>query len=150
MPQLAPLRGRVFLEFVGGQLVADLSVPATAAGSPAEGFISARARLDASFASGKFTFALRHVAPLKGEATEGLLPSMLRNPTVLQTYSEMTDREFNDFVHDQSRQDPLVAAVLSKLRTAVIQGDHLVLTTVERPDLAPGVSPEASPVATPP
>ena len=134
LPQFAPLRGQVFLESIDRQLVADLSFPATAAGSPGARFISAHAWLDASYASGKFTFALRRLVPLKGEAKEGLLPSMLRNPTVLQTYSDMMNREFNDFTNDQSHQDPVVADILAKLRTAVIQDDHIVLTSVARPD----------------
>ena len=141
MPQLAPLRGQVFLYSSDRQLVADLSFPATAADSPGARFISARARLDASYASGKFTFALRHVVPLKGEAKEGLLPSMLRNPVVLQTYSDMMNREVNDVIHDQSRQDPVVADILAKLRTAVIQDDHIVLTCVERSNPSPVATP---------
>ena len=140
VPQLAPLRGRVFVDIVQGQLVADLSLPGTD-DQPAPYYINARTTLDASYASGKFTFALRQAVPLRGEAKEGILPWMLGRPEFLQGYSQVINREFNQFARGQSRDDPFLADILAKLRTAVIQDDHIVLTSVERP--------EPSPVATP-
>ncbi len=150
LPQFAPLRGHVYVNIVGGQLLADLSFPTTRSDAPNQYFVSAHATLDASFASGRFTFALRHAAPLQGEAKDGLLPSMLRNPTFLQNYSEMINRNANDFVHDESDKDLQIADILSKLRMVVLTGDKLVATSVERPALpTPTPEPTVSPVASP-
>ena len=151
LPQLAPLRGQTFLDIVNGQLVADLSFPVTEGGpSPGQYFINAHTTLDASFASGKFTFALRHARPLQGEAKNGLLPSMLRDPWFLQNYSEKINQDFNDFIHEQALKDPQIADILDKLRTVVLKDDKLIATSVERPPSpTPAPTPTVSPVATP-
>lgn len=141
LPQLASLRGQTFVNVVDGQLVADLSFPFNEGTGPGQYFVNARVTLDASFAGGKFTFALRHAAPLQGEAREGLLPTLLREPWFLQNYSEMINRDANGFARDQTRKDPGIANVLAKVRTAVIQGDKIVVTSVERPDVSPVVIP---------
>ncbi len=146
-PALAILRGRLFVEIVNSQLVADLSFPFNDTAGPGQYFINAHTTLDASFATGKFTFALRHAQPLQGEAKEGLLPSMLRDPWFLQNYSDKINNDFNAALRDQSRKDPLVAGLLANLRTVVLKDDHLVATTLERPNLP---TPTLSPVATPP
>ena len=147
-PGFASLRGQTFLDLVKGQLVADLSFPASQDVNPSPYFINAHATLDASFAGGRFTFALRRVRPLRGEANEGLLPSLLRNPTFLQNYSQMLNRDFNNLLRDEARKEPRFAAVLAVVRTIVIQDDKLVVTSLERPDPS---TPAASPVAnTPP
>lgn len=150
-PQFAALRGRTFVAIVNGQLVLDLSFPLTDDSGPGQRFINARATADASFAIGKLTLALRHVSPLHGEANDGLLPSMLRNPAFLQGYSDKINRDLNGFIRDQARTDPPTADILGKLRTVVVTEDKLVATSVERPDAPlPSPSPTVSPVATPP
>ena len=150
-PDFAPLRGRVFLNIVDGQLVADLSFPVIDDGGPTppSRFINARATLDASFAAGQFTFALRHVQPLRGEANEGLLPWLLRNPASLQTYSQILTRDFNALLRDGDHRDGRLAAVLAALRTMVLRGDKVVVTSLERPGVFPP-PPPVSPVAAPP
>ncbi len=147
-PLLRALRGQVYVDIVAGQLVADLCLPATRNDAPSQYFINARATLDASFASDKFTFALRHAAPLNGEAKEGLLPSMLREPWFLQNYSELINRNANGFIHDEAARNPQIADILGKLRTMVITGDKLVVTSVERPAPSPTVNPVATPAKT--
>ena len=140
-PQLAPLRGQAFVEIVKGQLIADLSVPMTDPG-PTQYFINARTIADASFAGGQLAFALRHAVPLQGELKDGLMPSMLHNPSFLQSYSQKLTDDLNVRLREMTRNDPMLADTLSKLRTVVLRDDVLVATSTERPDLPP-------PVATP-
>ncbi len=133
-PQFAPLRGQAFVEIVNGQLVADLSFPVTDS-APTQYFINARTTLDASFAGGRFAFALRHAIPLRGELKGGLLPSMLRNPTFMQSYSQKLTDICNDRFHDLARKDPSLSDALSRVRTIVLRDNLLVATSVERPRL---------------
>ena len=140
-PQLAPLRGQAFVEIVKGQMIADISFPVTDPG-PTQYFINARTTLDASFAGGKFTFALRNAVPLRGELKDGLLLTMLRNPTFMQSYSQKLTDDFNARFRDAMRRDPSLAEVVSRLRTVVLKDNLLVATSIQRPDLA-------TPVATP-
>ena len=127
-PLFADVRGKVYLTITGSHLSTDTSLEigeemgATAA-QPV--YFTARAGFDASYAGGDFTMVLRQLEPLDGKPTPGLVTYLLESQGFIYSLTRATNEKF----HAGLGKYPAQAEILSHVRQAIVENNHVVLSS---------------------
>jgi hypothetical protein len=149
-PAWAELRGKLYLNIVNNELIADVSTPADEEeNAQVQLFFNARLYLRASIAGGEFTAVMRRVETLSGQPLPSVLARCAASPGFAQSWDDSINRRIKD--------NSFLARYLSRLRTATIEKNRILVISAGQhvppatpaPTASPSPSPISAPTATP-
>ena len=137
-PAWADLRGKLYLDIVNNELVADVCTRANEEDNAAMLlYFNGRFFLGASIAGGEFTAVLRRLETLSGQQPPSVLARIVTSPGFAQSFDDSINRRIKD--------NSFLARYLSRLRTATIEHNHVIAISNGEHNIMAMPSPSASP-----
>jgi hypothetical protein len=143
-PAWADLRGKLYIAITNNELVADVTTRADDEdNSQVQLFFNGRFFLGASIAGGEFTAVIQRLETLSGQPLPSLLARCVASPGFAQAWDESINRRIKDNAD--------LARYLSRLRTATIEHNRILVISAGAPAPAPEVtlSPAPTPASAP-
>jgi hypothetical protein len=118
-PAWADLRGKLYLDIVNNELVADVCTRADEEdNTQVTLYFSGRFYLGASIAGGEFTAVMRRLETLSGRQLPSVLARCVTSPGFAQSFDDSINRRIKD--------NSFLARYLSRLRTATIEHNRIL------------------------
>lgn len=131
-PNFANLRGKAAFAMAGGYLIVDFSRTLDDTGRNKEYYLNGRAEAAIDVDAGEVKLS-PHRLFLNGKPLPAWILQLLNNRDFVKSSGGLLDDEIN--------RQPQLRDFLRRLRTAHVDGDHLVLTSVGEPVAAPPAAP---------
>ena len=133
-PNFAHLKGKTSFAIANDEIVADVSTPLDdTTGRPAKYYFNGKIGLGLSVSDGEVEL-LPHSVIVNGKPLPGWAMQFLKG----KEFKEGFNKSFNESFD----KNPKVRALLSKLHSATVVGDKLILTSVGEPAVAPAPTPQ--------